>query len=202
MRKNMIALLGFLSGAAVYYMKTPVRETASVQDDFHQQEFVSTSQAAPSPSPIMTTKAIPVETQASDPALEETALLPGLPRGMKFAPKVKAIPEDQYTEGKILLRKNGFIFLRGKNGEGHANVVYDQRLNTFHPLMATIKITSVDEAQRAENLRNWSEYHYNGDLQVQYVQSTHEDLLDDFAELKKSGAKVSLEIVQAIYQSR
>ncbi len=205
MRRHMIALLGFLSGAAVYYMKAPVRETASIQDDFHQQEFVSTSQAAPSPSPVASSvaTAVPIGTQDFDPSLEETTGLPGLPRGMKFAPKVKAIPEDQYTEGQILLRKNGFIFFRGKSsGEGNANVVYDQRLNTFHPLMATIKITSVDEAQRAENLRSWSEYHYNGDLQVQYVQSTHEDLLDDFAELKKSGAKVSLEIVQAVYQSR
>ncbi len=201
MRKHMIALLGFLSGAAVYYMKAPVRETASIQDDFHQQEFVSTSQAAPSPSIVP--KIIPVEVQASDPSSEETTQIPGLPRGMRFAPKVKAIPEDQYTEGKILLKKNGFIFYRGKgSGEGNANVVYDQRLNTFHPLMATIKITSVDEAQRAENLRTWAEYHYNGDLQVQYVQSSHEDLLDDFADLKKSGAKVSLEIVQAVYQSR
>ena len=203
MRKNMIALLGFLSGAAVYYMKAPVRETASIQDDFHQQEFVSTAQAAPSQVTPPLAKAIPVEIETSDPAAEETKLIDGLPRGMKFAPNVKAIPEDQYSEGKILMRKNGFIFYRGKNSQGaNGNVVYDQRLNTFHPLMATIKITSVDEAQRAENLRTWSEYHYNGDLQVQYVQSTHEDLLDDFAELKKSGAKVSLEIVQAVYQSR
>ncbi len=204
MRKNMIALLGFLSGAAVYYMKAPVRETASIQDDFHQQEFVSTSQAAPSPlaPSAPQAKIIPVETEASDPSLEETAQIPGLPRGMKFAPKVRAIPEDQYSEGKILLKKNGFIFYRGKASEGNANVVYDQRLNTFHPLTATIKLTGINEEKRNEILKAWDEYHYNADLGVQYVQSSHETLFDDFEELKKSGAKASLEIIQSVYQSR
>lgn len=203
MRKHMIALLGFLSGAAVYYMKAPVRETASIQDDFHQQEFVSTSQAAPSPVAVPMARIIPVATEASDPAEEETTLIPGLPRGMKFAPNVKAIPEDQYSEGKILLKKNGFIFYKGKvSGDSTANVVYDQRLNTFHPLTATIKLTGIDDEKRNEILKAWEEYHYNGELDVQYVQSSHETLFDDFEELKKTGAKASLEIIQAVYQSR
>ncbi|MES2527722.1 MAG: hypothetical protein V4598_11570 [Bdellovibrionota bacterium] len=202
MRRHLIALLGFLSGAAVYYMKAPVRETASIQDDFHQQEFVSTSQAAPSPLVTAPAKVIPVEVDAFDPSSEESNSLPGLPRGMKFAPKVRAIPEDQYSEGKILLKKNGFIFYRGKAGEGNANVVYDQRLNTFHPLTATIKLTGINEEKRNEILKAWDEYHYNADLGVQYVQSSHETLLDDFEELKKSGAKASLEIIQSVYQSR
>ena len=200
MRKHMIALLGFLSGAAVYYMKAPGRETASLQNDFHQQEFVRTLQAAPSPA--VEPKVIPVATEAYDPGEEETRSVPGLPRGMKFAPNVKAIPEDQYSEGQIILKKNGFIFYRGKNtSEGNANVVYDQRLNTFHPLTATIKLTGINEEKRNEILKAWDEYHYNSELEVQYVQSSHESLFGDFEELKKSGAKASLEIIQAVYQS-
>lgn len=201
MRKHMIALLGFLSGAGVYYMKAPLRETASIHNDFHQQEFVSTSQAAPSPA--LPSQVIPVATEAFDPEEEETRNVPGLPRGMKFAPNVKAIPEDQYLEGKILLKKNGFIFYREKSsGEAKANVVYDKRLNTFHPLTATIKLTGINEEKRNEILKAWDEYHYNAELGVQYVKSSHETLFDDYEELKKSGAKVSLEIIQAIYQSR
>lgn len=199
MRKHLIALLGFLAGVTVYYMKAPpLRETASIQDDFHQQEFVSTSQAAPSPT--APAPVIPVETIEIDPSEEEKRNIPGLPRGMQLAPNVRAVAEEDYKEGKILMKKNGFVFIRSQGGE--ANVVYDQRLNTFHPLMATIKLTGVDEAQRASNLREWSEYHYNGDLAIQYIQSTHDDLLEDFEKLKSSGAKASLEVVQAVYQNR
>ncbi len=203
MRKHMIALLGFLSGAAVYYMKAPVRETASIQDDFHQQEFVTTSQAAPSALAAPVAKAIPVILETSDPAEEEAIIIPGLPRGMKFAPNVKAIPEDQYSEGKILLKKNGFIFYKGKtSGDATANVVYDQRLNTFHPLTATIKLTGINEVKRNEILKSWDEYHYNSQLGVQYIQSSHETLFEDYEDLKTSGAKPSLEVIQAVYQSR
>ena len=139
----------------------------------------------------------------ADPADELTKNIPGLPKGMKFAPNVRAVPEDQYSEGKILMRKNGFIFYRGKSsGESTANVVYDQRLNTFHPLTSTIKLAGVNEEKRNEILKAWEEYHYNSDLGVQYVQSSHENLFDDYEELYKSGAKVSLEIIQSVYQSR
>lgn len=197
MRKHLIALLGFLAGVMVYYMKAPPeRQTASVQDDFHQQEFVSTTQAAPSPA----AQVIPVETIEIDPSEEEKKNIPGLPRGMQLAPNVRAIPEANYREGKILMKKNGFYFIRSNGGE--ANVVYDQRLNTFHPLTATIKLTGVDESQRATNLREWDEYHYNGDLAIQYIQSTHENLLEDFEKLKSSGARASLEVIQAVYESR
>lgn len=203
MRKHMIALLGFLSGAAVYYMKAPVRETASIHDDFHQQEFVTTSQAAPSAAAAPAAKVIPVILEASDPSEEETTLIPGLPRGMRFAPNVKAIHEDQYSNGEILMKKNGFIFYRGKTSvSGSANVVYDQRLNTFHPLTATIKLTGINEMKRNEILKAWEEYHYNAELGVQYIQSSHETLLEDYEDLKTTGAKVSLEIIQAVYQSR
>lgn len=198
MRKHLIALLGFLAGALVYYIKAPAREVAGVHDEFHQQEFVSTSQAAPSSgTPAQT---IPVETIEADPAEEEKRNIPGLPRGMQLAPNVRAVPSEEYREGKILLKKNGFTFIRAQGGA--ANVVYDQRLNTFHPIMATIKVTGVDENMRQEILKNWEEFHYNSDLGVQYVQSTHETLFDDFKALKKSGARASLEIVQAVYQSR
>lgn len=199
MRKHLIALLGFLAGVMVYYMKAPPhRETASVQDEFHQQEFVSTTQAAPSPA--VPAPAIPVETFEIDPSEEEKKNIPGLPRGMQLAPNVRAIPEASYREGKILMKKNGFVFIRSQGGE--ANVVYDQRLNTFHPLTATIKLTGVDETQRATNLREWEEYHYNGDLAIQYIQSTHDHLLEDFEKLQKSGARASLEVIQAVYENR
>ncbi len=204
MRKHLIALLGFLSGVTVYYMKAPDRNMASLQDDFHQQEFVTTSLAAPVVEKIKSrSHVIPVEIIEEDFAKEETVALPGLPRGMKFAPHVKALPEESFqNQGKILLKKNGFIFFRGKSGtEGIANVVYDQRLNTFHPLSATIKLTGVNENQRLENLRKWEEYHYNDSLSIQYVQSSHESLFHDYEELKSSGARANLEIIQAIYKN-
>ena len=196
MRKHLIALLGFLAGVMVYYMKAPPqRDTASVHDDFHQQEFVSTTQAAPTPAQV-----IPVETIEIDPADEEKKNIPGLPRGMQLAPNVRAVPETDYKQGKILMKKHGFVFIRSHGGE--ANVVYDQRLNTFHPLTATIKLTGVSEEIRSEVLKEWQEYHYNSDLGVQYVQSSHDHLLEDFETLKKSGFKASLEVIQAVYESR
>lgn len=204
MRKHLIALLGFLAGAMVYYIKAPARETASVHDEFHQEEFVSTSQAAPS-SKTSASPAIPVETIVIDPSKEEKKNVPGLPRGMQLAPQVRAIPVEDYRpeQGKILMKKNGFAFFRsGVFSAEKANVVYDQRLNTFHPLTATIKITNVDETKRAENLRKWDEYHYNADLGIQYIQSTHADLLEDFEEVISSGSRATLEIIQAVYQSQ
>ena len=198
MRKYLIALLGFLSGVMVYYMKAPARETASIQDEFHQQSFVTITQAAPAPA--TPAPSIPVATIVIDPSEEEKRNIPGLPRGMQLAPNVRAVAEEDYKEGQILMKKNGFVFIRSHGGA--ANVVYDQRLNTFHPIMATIKLTDVDEAQRSANLREWTEYHYNSDLAVQYIQSTHEDLLDDYKKLEQSGFQASLEVVKAVYQSR
>lgn len=198
MRKHAIALLGFLAGVVVYYNNAPTRNTASVQDDFHQEEFVTTTQSAPASRPDV--PAVPVTLIEEDFSSEEMESIPGLPRGMKLAPKVRAIPEEEFTEGKILLKKNGFIFLRSQ-GRG-ANVVYDQRLNTFHPLTATIKLSGVNADQRAENLKTWEEFHYNEQLGVQFIQSSPEKLFDDYESLKKSGAKVSFEVIQAVYQSR
>lgn len=199
MRKHLIAFLGFLSGVMVYYMKAPERDLASVQDEYHQEQTtsVSTAMAAPAPAPVTV---IPVTTQTFDPASEDTEFFEGLPRGMRLAPNVRAVPEDEYTEGKILLRKNGFIFIRSQGSA--ANVVYDHRLNTFHPVTATIKVSGVDENIRQEILKKWEEYHYNPDLGIQYVQSSHENLFDDYKELKKTGARASLEIIQAVYQNR
>ncbi len=198
MRKHTIALLGFLSGVVVYYNNAPVRETASVQDDFHQEEFVKTSQSAPTTR--STAPSIPITMIEEDFSKEETDSIPGLPRGMKLAPNVRAIPDDEYKDGKILLKKNGFIFLRSQSSG--ANVVYDQRLNTFHPLTATLKLSGVGANQRTEILKTWEEFHYNEELGVQFIQSSPEKLFEDYETLKKTGAKVSYEIIQAVYQSR
>jgi hypothetical protein len=197
-RKHAIALLGFLAGVVVYYNKAPLRDTASVQDDFHQEEFVSTTLSAPAKR--SSAPPVPVTIIDEDFSKEELETISGLPRGMKLASNVRAIPEEEYTEGKILLKKNGFIFLRSQ-GTG-ANVVYDQRLNTFHPLTATIKLSGVTSQKREEILRSWEEFHYNADLGVQFIQSSPEKLFDDFAELKKTGVRVSLEVIQAVYQAR
>lgn len=195
MRKHAIALLGFLAGVVVYYNNAPVRNTASVQDEFHQEEFVTTGQSAPAVQP-----AVPVTMIEEDFTKEEMETIPGLPRGMKLVPNVRAIPEEEFKEGKILLKKNGFIFTRSQ-GTG-ANVVYDARLNTFHPLTATLKLSGVGAEQRADILRSWEEFHYNEELGVQFIQSSPEKLFDDYEALKKTGARVSYEVIQAVYQSR
>ncbi len=202
MRKHLIALLGFLAGVWVYYIKAP----APVTFNSHDQE-VSASQAAPSPhrEPTSMAKVIPVSTPPADNSQEETRDVPGLPRGMKLAPHVKAIGHEDYRPemGKQIMEKNGFVFFRSENTTAAtSNVVYDKRLDTFHPLTATIKLTGIDETERAEIQKNWTEFHYNADLAIEYVQSNHEDLFSDYEELAKSGFKVSLEVIQAVYQSR
>lgn len=204
MRKHIFALFGFLCGVLVYYIKAPVQDQAALQDEYHQQAFVVTTQAAPKKDENRTPAVVvPVATQKADISKEELQDYPGLPRGMKLAPFVRAVAAESYQEdmGDKLLEKNGFVFYHSENS-GEANVVYDRRLDTFHPLTATIKLTGVSEAVRDEVLRQWEEFHYNQELGVQYVQSTHEGLLKDFEELKKNGFKASLEIIQAVYQTR
>jgi hypothetical protein len=200
MRKHAIAVLGFLAGVMVYYNNTPQEKTQTA-DEFHTENLqeVKVIQAAAvamkSPASI-----VQVKTERFDPGSEETESFPGLPRGMKLAPNVRAVPEEQYTDGKVLMRKNGFVFIRSQGAE--ANVVYDQRLNTFHPITATIKLTGIDETKRDEILREWTEFHYNKELGIQYVQSTHDQLFDDYKKLKNNGYKVDLEIIQAVYRAR
>ena len=201
MRKHLIALLGFLSGVAVYCIKAPVEKQAAIEE-FHQQEFVTTTMAAPKAEP-RAPAVIPVATAPADITKEEFEDLPGLPRGMKFAPHVKAVASESWSAdmGPKLLVKNGFIFFRSKTS-GEANVVYDRRLKTFHPMTATIRISGVSEDERNEILKDWEEYHYNKDVGVQYVQSSHATLLSDYEALKKSGHKADLEVIQAVYQTR
>ncbi|MFL5785716.1 MAG: hypothetical protein ACJ76H_13955 [Bacteriovoracaceae bacterium] len=205
MRKHGIALLGFFSGVLLYYIKAPAPVTN--HDEFHQQEFVSTTMAAPkfqSPSQEDRKPAVvPVAESTADIHQEELRNLPGLPRGMKFAPFVHAVAAENYHNemGVKLMEKNGFVFFHSENS-GEANVVYDKRLDTFHPLTSTIKLTGVDGNDRQEILKKWNEYYYNEQLEVQFVQSTHEDLFKDYQELKKAGAKPQFEIVQAVYQTR
>lgn len=202
MRKHLIALLGFLSGVMVYHMKAP----APVAVTDHEEE-VSVSQSAPfiTREPTSTARTIPVTSPPADNSKEELQDVPGLPRGMKFAPHVKAIGVEDYRPamGKQIMEKNGFVFFHPENGSGGtANVVYDKRLDTFHPLTATIKLSDIDEAERAEILKSWTEFHYNADLAVEYIQSNHEDLFSDYEALAKSGYKAGLEVIQAVYQSR
>lgn len=201
MRKHMIALLGFLSGAAVYYLKAPAPAPVTM-DEFHQEEFVSTTLAAVKKE-NRTPAVIPVAEPPADISQEETRNLEGLPRGMRLAPFIRAVPKENYHAdfGPRLLEKNGFVFYRSE-APGNANVVYDKRLNTFHPLTATIKLTGVTEEIREEVLRSWSEYHFNPELGVQYVQSSHAGLLSDFEELKKAGFSPAFEVIQAVYQTR
>lgn len=205
MRKNLIALLGFLSGVAVYYIKAPApQQQETLIEEFHQQEFVSTRMSAPQDTnQNESATVIPVAEPPADISKEKFVDLEGLPRGMKFAPQVKAVSKEGYipSMGPRLLEKNGFVFYRTEEA-GETNVVYDKRLRTFHPLTATIKISGVSEEQRIEVTKNWDEYHYNKELGVQYVQSTHAELLDDFAEIKKNGFRASFEVIQAVYQTR
>jgi hypothetical protein len=205
MRKHAIALLGFLSGVVVYYNKALA--PGLNHDEFHQQEFVSTTMAAPkfqAPSREDRKPAVvPVVETPADIHREKLRELAGLPRGMKLAPYVHAIPAESYQQemGAKLMEKNGFVFFHSENSV-EANVVYDRRLDTFHPLTSTIKLTGVDERDRREILKKWNEYYYNEQLEVQFVQSTHEDLFRDYQELKKAGAQPQFEIVQAVYQTR
>lgn len=200
MRKHLIALLGFLSGVAVYYVKAPPTQELA-REEFHQQEFVSTTQAAP----VQATRApaVPVNVAATDFSREELETQPGLPRGMKFAPKIKAIPEESFSGTEFLLKKNGFVYVRdGGAGTSGANVVYDQRLDTFHPITETIKVSGVDERTRSDLLREWDEFHYNADLGILFVQSTADRLFEDFERLRKSGRDASLEVIQSVYRTR
>lgn len=201
MRKHLIALLGFLSGVAVYCIKAPQHEQAMIEE-FHQQEFVTTTMSAPK-TEERKAAVIPVAEPPADITKEELEDMPGLPRGMKFAPHVKAVPAEAYSSamGPRLLQKNGFIFFRTQT-PGEANVVFDRRLRTFHPLTATIKISGVSEEERNEILKQWDEYHYNKELGIQYVQSTHAELIQDYQELKKAGHRPEFEVIQAVYQTR
>lgn len=207
MRKHLIAFLGLLSGVAVYYLKAPAPvQQENLIEEFHQQEFVTTTMSAPqaeSSQGIPQAAVIPVAEPPADISKEEFETLPGLPRGMRFAPRVKAVTKEGYIPkmGPKLLEKNGFVFYRSDSA-GETNVVYDKRLRTFHPMTATIKITGISEEQRNEVLKTFDEYHYNKELGVQYVQSNHADLLNDFAAIKKNGYKASFEVIQAVYQTR
>jgi hypothetical protein len=141
------------------------------------------------------------EEETIDFAAEESEEVKGLSRGYRFLPNVRAIKENEYTPslGKEMLRNNHLVYFRS-SGPAHIRVVYDQRRDTLRPLAATLKLKNVSEEIRQNNLRaGWNEYSYQANLKLQYLQSSHENLMDDYQELTSSGATPELEVITATH---
>jgi hypothetical protein len=161
------------------------------------------------PPALAPTPAKPVRAPAPtapDLSLEESTQLEGLPRGHRLLTKVRALPEASYQAevGMELLRKDGLVFFRHEGPLPEAaHVVYDRGQDTVHPVSSVIRVEEVNEARRQELTARFREYHYNRELRILYLQSSHEDLLQEFAEVRASDAgKASLEVIQGRYETR
>lgn len=144
---------------------------------------------------------IPAKDQDSSLNELEKEELEGLPRGMSFLPFVRAIAEAEYRpkDGKIILQKNGLIYFSSNQTQGKA-VVYDHRRDTLHPLTETIKLSQVDHKQRQKNINDgWNEFSYNSELKIQYLQSSSDNLMNHYQDLKESGFHPSLEVVTQVH---
>lgn len=144
---------------------------------------------------------MPAKDQVIDLGSLESEDMEGLPRGMSYLPSVRALSENEYQPqvGKKIYSKNGIVFFESQKNQG-APVVYDRRRDTLHKITATLKLTSVDQEQRQKNINaGWSEFSYNEDLSIQYLQSSEENLLSHYRELKENGQHPSFEVVSAVH---
>lgn len=132
---------------------------------------------------------------------EESEELKGLPRGYHFLPNVRAIKESDYKPalGKEMLRKNHLVFFRSTQA-ANMRVVYDLRRDSLQPLAPTLKLRNVSEEEREKNIREGrNEYSYHADLKLQFIQSSHENLMDDYQEYTSSGITPELEVISAVH---
>lgn len=144
---------------------------------------------------------IPVDNNLSSLSELEKEELEGLPRGMSYLPSVRALTKSEYQpkDGKIILQKNGLIYFFSNQGQGRS-VVYDQRRDTLHPITETIKLSKIDLKQRQKNIYDgWNEFSYNSELKIQYLQSSADQLINHYQDLKESGFHPSLEVVTQVH---
>ena len=141
-----------------------------------------------------------------DLSREKFETITGLPRGMRYLPHVKVIESQKYRRemGPKIFSRNGMDYFRSRKADiSSANVVYNQRKNTLHPLSATIKLNGIDQKKRQDlNKGLLSEFYYHEDLGIQYLQSSHPNLISDLESLKEDGLDASLEVVEGIYISK
>lgn len=139
---------------------------------------------------------------------EESVEVKGLPRGMRLLSHIKAVASENYqlTLGPAVMMKDGLTYFRHTSSSASkemTNVVYDHRKNTFHPVSATIKLTNVDQANRQKIVDGrFAEHHYNEELKLLYLQSNHQELLQDYKDLYEEGLEVGFEVIQGVYQTK
>lgn len=201
-----IALLVIITAISVHDYNQPMTE---IIVETHSQTVVATLVKSENENVIqqvsMTASAAKQDMPAEqlDFSKEKYQAIPGLPKGIRYLPHVKAIESHKYQNnmGPKIFSRNGMDYFRThKADSAAANVVYNQRKNTLSPLTATIKLSGIDQNKRQDlNKGLLSEFYYHEDLGIQYLQSSHQSLISDLKLLKDDGHDASLEMVEAVY---
>lgn len=205
MKKNLMVLGGLVVLMIVMYPEAPPSlwpsklplTSSPAQVSTIATQLITTKSAAPF------RKAHENKAQL-DLSQENSLALPGLPRGSKYLPFVKAIENLQFRPemGVKLLSQNGLTFYRTTSTSSpDINVAYNFRKNSLQPMTATIKLSGINQETRRQILKgHLSEFYYHEDLAIQYLQSSHAQLLADVEDLKEKGFEPNFEIIDGLHQ--
>lgn len=125
--------------------------------------------------------------------------------GVYVAENVYAVSSKDYrpSMGKVIFSSKSMMFVESPSRiTDGANVVYDKARDKYYPVSAVLKIPDAEKIREKLLADGHQEYYYHRQLKILYLQSSHEQVLTLYQELRAEGLNVSLEIIRADLRSR
>lgn len=145
-----------------------------------------------------------VRRNAKDSYPEEESRV--LPRGLKLINNIYVVESKVFDSnlGEIVKIQNGMTFFRTEQRPPQvANVAYDENKGRYYPVSSVLKLANIEESQRQDLIsKGLTEYYYQPELKVMFVQSTHEKLLPLYDDLIADHHEVELEVIRGFNQPR
>lgn len=129
-----------------------------------------------------------------------------LPRGLTLINNIYVIKSKDFdpNSGEIVKIQNGMTFFRAEQRPPHvANVAYDKNKGRYYPVSSVLKLGNIEESLRQDLIsKGLTEYYYQPDLKVMFIQSSHEKLLPLYDDLTSENLEVELEVIMGFNQPR
>lgn len=121
-------------------------------------------------------------------------------QGMKILKDVFAVKTENYSPsmGESVAENGNFTMVNaGARPEGASPVAYDQANGRYYAVSSIVKVLGVSSEMRNDLLAGgFSEYYYAANINVLYVESSPEKVVDLYSDLKKQNLSAELEIIR------
>lgn len=115
-----------------------------------------------------------------------------------FASDVGAIPQAQYDPqmGALISENKNWSYYKKSPGEASIPAAFSPSKNKFYPISSIIQVKDVGPDLRDDLLNSGlTEYHYLKNIKLLFVESSPDEVLKTYEQLKQKGLKAQLEVL-------